>query len=190
MNNRLQHCISRTVAGFVAMEAAVWCVLCLPLGLLGISMYALAHDENIVQVLPESLMRETSGQVMTWRSDGDQGFFDVDQGRLVSIIEGLRDRGVASLQQASFKLGDISARACYWVHDVDPDTGAVSGTPSVSECRSQGVIGDTLALEVPRINRMRRGIAKPIISGGGVAGFVSRVALVGVAVGTQTEQSS
>lgn len=170
-------------SGFVAMEAAVWCLLCLPLGLLGVSMYALAHDENVVQMVPESLMRETSGRVMTWRSDGDQGFFDVDQGRLVRIVEGLRDRGAVALQQASFKLGDISVRACYWVYDVDAGTGAVVDAPVLSDCRSQGPLGEELSLDIPRGNRIRRGVGKPIVSGGAVVEFVPRVVLVGVAVG-------
>jgi hypothetical protein len=181
--------VSRSVrqAGFVAMEAAVWCLLCLPLGLLGISMYALAHDQNIVQMLPESLMRETSGRVMTWRSDGVQGFFDVDQGRLVRIVEDLRDRGAAALQQTSFKLADISARACYWVYDVDPDTGVVGGAPLLSDCRGRGVLGEALSLDAARTNRIQRGVAKPIVSGGEVVEFVSRVVLVGVAVGGRYE---
>ena len=101
------------------MEAAVWCLLFIPCGLIGVALYALAHDQNIVQMLPESLMRETSGRVMTWRSDGDQGFFDVNQGRLDALIEGLSDRGVTGLQRASFKLGSLSSRACYWVYEVD-----------------------------------------------------------------------
>ena len=173
----------REQRGFVAMEAAVWCLMLLPLGLFGIAMYALAHDENIVQMLPESLMRETSGRVMTWRSDGDRGVYQVNQARLVTIIEGLRDRGVTALQQASFKLGDISSRACYWVYDVDPDTGAVDNNPVMSDCRTRGAVGTVLALDIPRMNRIRRGIAKPIVSGGEVAEFVSQVVLVGVAVG-------
>jgi hypothetical protein len=135
--------------GFVAMEAAVWCLLCLPLGLLGVSMYALAHDENAVQMLPESL----------------------------------RDRGAVALQQTSFKLGDISAQACYWVYDVDAGTGAVVDAPVSSDCRSRGAIGATLSLETPRINRIRRGVGKPIVLGGEVVEFVPRVVLVGVAVG-------
>ncbi len=169
--------------GFVALETAAWCLMLLPLGLLGISMYALAHDENIVQMLPESLMRETVGRVMTWRSDGDRGVYEVNQARLVTIIEGLRDRAVTGLQQASFKLGDISSRACYWVYDVDPDTGVVENNPIMSDCRSKGAIGASLALDTPRINRIRRGVAKPIVLGGEVAEFVSQVVLVGVAIG-------
>lgn len=165
------------------MEAAVWCVLCLPLLLLGVSMYALAHDGNIVQVLPESLGRETPGGIITWRSDGDQGFFDVDEGRLESIVEGLGDRAFVALQQSALKLEDISARSCYWVYEVDPNTGVVTDVPIMSDCRSQGVLGDTLDLEVSRLSRFRKGISKPIVTEGVVAGFVSRVVLIGIAVG-------
>jgi hypothetical protein len=165
------------------MEAAVWCLLFIPCGLIGVALYALAHDQNIVQMLPESLMRETSGRVMTWRSDGDQGFFDVNQGRLDALIEGLSDRGVTGLQRASFKLGSLSSRACYWVYEVDSNSGAVVDIPVASDCRSRGTDGASLSLEIPRVNRLTRGVAKPIVSGGGVVEFVSRVVLVGVAVG-------
>jgi len=169
--------------GFVAFEAAVLCLVLLPLGLFGIAMYALAHDENIVQMLPESLMRETSGRVITWRSDGAQGVYEVNQVRLKTIIEGLRDRGLTALQHASFKLGALSAKACYWVYDVEPHSGVVGDYPVMSECRTQGALGVELSLEAPRINRIRRGVAKPIILGGQVVEFVSQVVLVGVALG-------
>jgi len=170
-------------SGFAAIEAAVWCLMLLPLGLFGVSMYALAYDENIVQMLPESLMRETVGRVITWRSNGDQGVYEVNQARLVKIIEGLGDRGVAALQQASFKLGDLSSRACYWVYDVEPNTGTVSDFPVMSECYIRGALGAQLSLEAVRINRIRRGVAKPITLGNQVVEFVSKVVLVGVALG-------
>lgn len=173
----------RRQRGFVALETAAWCLVCLPLGLLAVAMYALAHDENVVQMLPESLMRETSGRVMTWRPDGDRGFFDVDQGRLDDIITGLSERAAVSLQQAAFKLDDISARACYWVYDVDATTGAVLDAPLLSDCRSRGLLGAVLQLENPRLQRLRSGVAKPIVADGVVVEFVSRVVLVGVAIG-------
>jgi len=169
--------------GFVAMEAAVWCLMLLPIGLFAVSMYALGHDENVVQILPESLMRESGGRVMTWRSNADQGFFDVNQGRLTSMIEDLRARGAAQLQQTSFKLGDISALACYWVYDVDPATGVVGSAPVAGDCRSSGPLGATLSLDVARGKRLQSGVSRPIVSGGDVVEFVSQVALVGVSVG-------
>ncbi len=175
--------IRRQQRGLVAIEAAVWCLMLLPLGLLGVAMYAIAHDENVVQMLPESLMRETAGRVVTWRSDGDRGVYEVNKPRLVAIIEGLRDRGVTALHQGSFKLGDLSSRACYWVYDVDPSSGAIGDEPVMNDCRSRGAIGAELALDTPRLNRIRRGVAMPIMSGGVVAEFVSQVVLVGVAVG-------
>ncbi len=169
--------------GFVALESAIWCLMLLPLGLLGVSMFALAHDENLVQRLPESLMRETKGRVITWRSDGESGFFEVNQGRLTAIVLGLRDRALLALQQQAFKLDDISARACYWVYGVDAVSGAVDSAALISDCRSQGELSAGLQLETPRINRIQSGIAKPIVIDGEVGEFISRVVLIGVAVG-------
>ncbi len=169
--------------GVVALESAIWCVMLLPLGLLGVAMFALAHDGNLVQSVPESLMRETNGRIVTWRSDGDSGFFEVNQGRLSAIIDSLRDRALAAMQQESYKLADISVRACYWVYGVDAVSGALDSAALMSDCRSQGALGAGLQLETPRMNRIRSGIAKPIVVDGALSEFVSRVVLVGVAVG-------
>lgn len=171
--------------GLVVMEASVWCALLLPLGLIGVSLCALFYDTNTIQALPESFMRETKGRVMTWRSDGEHGFFQADQQRLVAVIEDLSERAASTLLQSSFKLRDISALACFWVYDVDAQTGEVAETPQSSECRTSGPLGTQLSLEVFHRNLILRGVARPLEAGAEVLEFVPRVVLIGVAVGAR-----
>lgn len=167
--------------GFAAMEVAVWSAIVLPVGLLAASLYALGHDQNIVQIIPETLQRETVGESLTWISDGSIGAFSVDYTLLQDSINKLADRGIAEITQNSFKLKDLSSCACFWVYQVDSGTGAVGGLES-TDCVNRGSLGNSFSFANPLASRISMGISIPTHVGGGEE-FVDKVVLLGIAVG-------
>lgn len=167
--------------GFAAMEAAVWSTVLLPVALFAASLYALSHDQNVVQIIPETLQRETIGEVLTWVSDGSVGTFSVDYTRLEEAINKLADRGLAEIGRNSFKLGELSARACFWVYQVDSSSGGVGDLES-TRCVDRGSLGSSLSLESSFRSRISMGISMPTQVPGG-EDFLDRVVLLGVGVG-------
>jgi hypothetical protein len=166
------------------LEAAVWCALLLPLGFLGFALAAISYDWNQVQIIPESLMRETMGRVLTWRSDAVDGFFEVDEQRLVEIVDNLSLRALEQVRSQTFKVIDPSARACSWVYKVDPASGVLASQALMITCRSLGVRGDALDLTSALAHRLQARVAEPIRGvDGSVEGYVSQIVLVGVSVG-------
>lgn len=170
-------------SGFMALEMAALCALFLPVAILGVSLYGLSHDENLVQNIPESLMRETPGRIVTWRSDGALGSFELDQARARGLIQALAESALAELIQGTIKLNDISASACYWLYNVDEDSGSIDPEELVSECVALGPIASDLSLDTARINLLRTRGARPAFSAGEPSGFMSQLMLIGVAVG-------
>jgi hypothetical protein len=172
--------------GLASLEMAVWCVVLLPIVFLGFALYGFSHDMNVVQMVPESIMREATGKLITWRPDGAQGFFEVDQPRLERTITHLADRALAEIQRETEKVVNQSARACYWVLQVNTTTGQVSSLPVMSGCVDRGTPGAQFNLERLRQQRMRQGIAKPVLTETGeTQGFIPQAVLLGVAVGGQ-----
>lgn len=163
------------------MEVAVWSTVLLPVGLLAASLYALGHDHNVVQIIPETLQRETVGEALTWVSDGSVGTFAVDYTLLQDSVNTLADQGIAEITQNSFKLKNLSARACFWVYQVDSLTGSVGGLESTG-CVERGPLASSLSLAGPLASRMSLGVAIPTHVSGGEA-FIDRVILLGIAVG-------
>jgi len=175
MKGGLRH---RTVRGLAVMEAAVWSVALLPVGLLAVAMSALAHDQNMVQTIPEALLREVSGRSMRWEANGDEGEFVVDISNARRTIRVLADRGVEEARVGTFKLQSPSARACFWVFSVHSIGGSV-GALEASECEDRGDLGASISFESARAERLASGVSLPLHEGGG---FVDRVVLFGVAV--------
>ena len=168
--------------GFMALEMAALCAVMLPIGLLCFSLYGLTHDENLLQNIPESLTRETPGRIMNWRSDGDRGVFDLNITQARTAIEGLRDNAINELSQGAFEIKDLSAKACYWFHAVDVESGVVDSAALLSECVDMGPLRTVLSLDGPKERRLLAGAARPVFLSGEVSGFLPRLVLLGVAV--------
>jgi hypothetical protein len=163
-------------------------MLLLPLGLLGMAMVAIGHDQNQVQMIPESLMRETTGRVMTWRSDTEEGFFEVDHERLVAIVERLAVQAHQQVESQTHKLRNCSARACFWVYDVDPLSGDLAVAARLFECSAVGPRGDQLDLRSALHQRLEARVAGLIRSSDGDTDeYMPCAVLVGVSVGGEFE---
>jgi hypothetical protein len=171
--------------GFMALEMAALCAVMLPLGLLSLSLYGLTHDENLLQNIPESLTRETAGRFMNWRSDGELGVFDLNLTRARTAIERLRDSAISELSQGAFEIKDLSAKACYWFHAVDTESGGIESAAILSDCVEAGPLSAGLVLDGPKDRLLLAGVARPAFSSGEMSGFLPRLVLLGVAVGAR-----
>jgi hypothetical protein len=172
--------------GLACLEAAVWCMVLLPVVFLGFALYGYTYDMNVVQMIPESIMREASGRLITWSPNQTGAGFVVDIDRLNRTINQLADRAIEEVGRQTDRIAQGSARACYWVVNVSPSNGRISPMPIASNCTNRGTFAGNLNLERLRIRRMRQGIAKPVLTTtGAVQGFVPRAVLLGVAVGGQ-----
>ena len=158
-------------------------VVFLPLFMVSLALIASGHERNVLQIVPEALIRETPGGVVTWTADLAGGHFEPNISRLDSIANSLAERAVVELRTNAFKLRNLSAKACYWVMGISPANGLVLGTTQ-TRCFSKGVVGAELSLENARAQKLSTGIAEPIrIGTGAVREYVSLVVLLGVAVG-------
>jgi hypothetical protein len=175
--------IIRSESGIAFIEGAAILVVTLPLLLLAFAYIGMAYDQGVTRLIPQSLMREISVGVQRWRSDGKIGVFEAELDTLEELVRSLQDRARSELVNGSLKLAQVSAKACYWVFNVNPDSGDVVGGARASGCSANGAISDTLRLDDALNQTLRRGVSEPITIGGNTVEFVSQVVLVGVAVG-------
>lgn len=172
--------------GLACLEAAVWFMVLLPVVFLGFALYGYTYDMNVVQMIPESIMREASGRLITWSPNQAGAGFVVDIDRLNRTINQLADRALEEVGRQTDRIEQGSARACYWVINVSPSNGRISPVPVASNCANRGTLAGNLNLERLRVRRMRQGIGKPVLTTtGAIQGFVPRAVLLGVAVGGQ-----
>ncbi len=173
--------------GFAALELAAWMAVLLPLALTFVALFGLVGDQQVVRLIPESLMREAIGRTLVWESNGINGDLRTEEDRLERMIGTLSLRGIAQLQDESLRVLDVSSRACYWVYNVDEVTGDVGNLVSQS-CVAQGLRGNILDIDQALNRRLADGVARPItVSVGAGGGFFPRATLVGVAVGGRFE---
>jgi hypothetical protein len=171
--------------GVALLELAAWLVVLSPVLMMAAALFATGHDYNVVQMIPESLMRETGGKVMTWRSDRVGGSFEVDEARVRVITAALANRAQTEVTGNTFKLSRPAVRACYWVYDItsqDGRPGAIRAQGCEESSDPQGLLTESLVRA--RDRRVGNGIAEPIrIGAGATQGFVARAVLFGVSVG-------
>lgn len=173
----------RVTRGFALLELAAWMVVFLPVLVTSIGLFAAAYERNILQIIPEALMRETPGGVMTWRSDKAGGSFEVDTIHLDRLVTQLTERAAQEAKTGVFTLRNVSAKGCYWVFDVSSQRGTPQGTVT-SRCIERGLSGADLSLESSLRARIAAGIAEPIRAGdGSIVEYVSPAVVIGVAVG-------
>lgn len=175
--------------GIALFELAAWLVVLLPPLMIATSLFATTHDYRLVQMIPESLMRETGGRVVTWRPSRAGGVFEVDEGRARAIIIALANRAQNEVGASTFKLLRSAVRACYWVYDINSRNGS-PGAIRRQWCEQRndprGVLTTTLVRA--RDRRVANGIAEPIrIAAGRPQEFVSQAVLFGVSIGGEFE---
>jgi hypothetical protein len=172
--------------GVALLELAAWLVILCPPLMMATALFAIVHDYNLVQIIPQSLMRETGGRVMTWRSDRAGGGFEVDQARVRAITAALAARAQTEVVANTFKLSRLAVRACFWVYDIaalDGRPGAIRAQGCEERSDPQGLLGPSLVRA--RDRRVGDGVAEPIRVGatGNPQEFVARAVLFGVSVG-------
>jgi hypothetical protein len=171
--------------GIALVELSAWLVVLLPLLMIAASLFATTHDHRLIQMIPESLMRETGGRVVTWNPRRTGGVFEVDESRVRAITAALANRAQSEVTTSTFKLLRPAVRACYWVYEINPR----NGNPGVIRrqgCEERNDPRGALATSLERARdwRVQTGIAEPIrIAAGLPQEFVSQAVLLGVSVG-------
>ena len=174
----------RSEKGIAVLEAAVWSSVLLPCFIFAASLGIFVHDQRIVSILPEALLRESAAPGLRWVSDGSGGSFNVDNVELEGIVTKMAVSGRAEATANVFHAKQISSRACYWIYGVRADTGLV-GTRELESCQSQGAIALTDVLNGMLTQALKGRIGVPIEGSNLSAGYVERIVLIGVAIGGQ-----
>ena len=168
-------------AGTAILEAGVWLTMLLPVALLGVSVAGAVHDESVLRVVPEAVLRETRVPPLRWSPNGHGGSYDPDVAELRSVLSTLSRAAVLEAQRDVFKVQNLSSRACFWIYSVNVSTGKLE-TPISTECDVLGPLGRELAAEtyVRRDVLMSLGISRDQTGVG--AKFVDRIVVAGVVV--------
>lgn len=167
--------------GFALLELAVWTVVLLPLALSGASLIAELHDDAVAKMLPATLLREATGPLSVWRSDGAEGVLEADSNRMHKAVEELAARGQSELSQATWKLKDVSAMACSWELFIDPHDGEAIQIEHVA-CASRGRLASRLDLHTVLTSRLAQPIGVPLKIPGVGSTFVDRRVMVALSV--------
>lgn len=165
-------------AGFALLELALWTTVLLPVVLAGVSLFGEVYDSAVVRMVPEALLRETQGHLVTWRSDGSEGGLIVDTARLGRLVNDLAERGIREASSEAFALSNLSAVGCWWSVSIDPSSGAALGVTS-SGCSSQGPRAGDLSLQGALQSQLSQTVGVPAAAGQ----FSQLRILVGLAVG-------
>lgn len=174
--------ITQKQRGFATLEVAAWSTIIIPIALSFFAVFGLVRDQQVVRLIPESLARESVGRSLVWESNSIDGILRIEDGRLDWLMENLALRALTQLELESARLRNVSSRVCYWVYNVDPNTGAI-GTVALQNCMGRGDMANSLSLEGALNRRLMDGIARPINPGDVGGGFFPRTTLIGVAVG-------
>lgn len=174
--------ITQKQGGFATLEVAAWSTIIIPIVLSFFAVFGLVRDQQVVRLIPESLVRESVGRSLAWQSNGISGEFRVQDTRLDLLVENLALRAVTQLELESARLQDISSRVCYWVYNIDSNTGAVRNI-ILKNCVGRGAMANSLSLEGALNRRVMGGIARPIATDDEGRGFFPSTTLIGVAVG-------
>lgn len=168
--------------GFAAFEAALWLMAIVPALLVSSDLLATIHDQNVLQGVPETVLRETYTDGVRWSSGRSGESYVVSQGQMQKVVGVLSRLAVTEVSQSVFKVKNASARSCYWIFSVHPSNGRLI-RPITTECEFQGPIGGSLSLQ--------RYLEREVVVGRGIdigdsserPQFAERVALIGVVVG-------
>ena len=173
---------SGRVGGFAAFEGAVWLMVLFPALLVSGSLLGTIHDQNILQSLPETVLRETYTEGVRWSPGRAGNVYEVPRAEMRKVVASVSQAAMREAEASVFKVKNVSTRACYWIFSVNPSNGRLN-TPISTECDSQGVLGGSLSLQryLDREKVVGRGV--DISDSPEQASFAERVALVGLVVG-------
>ena len=154
----------RQSAGFALIELAIWAVVLLPVSLAAVSLFGEVYDSAVVRMVPDALLRETPGHLVTWRAGGFGGELAIDASRLGRLVGDLAERGRRELMKQTCTLRNVSALACWWALSIDPLTGIGVGVTS-SGCRANGALAGSFSLEGSLQTRMTSVLGVPTSEG-------------------------
>ena len=175
-------------SGMALMELSVCVAVLVPLLVATLVLITSVHERNVVQLLPEALMREVGGGGLTWRSETLGDGVTLHDDRLRQQVNYLAEKALQDAHASTFKLKNISSRACCWIYEISEATGKARALHE-SFCIEKGALGNTLSLEAARSQKLGLGIAQPLLGGspGEGARYLSRSILFGVAVGGELD---
>lgn len=170
------------VGGFAAFEGAIWLMALFPVLLVSGSLLGTIHDQNILQSLPETVLRETYTDGVRWSPDRSGDAYGMPREQMRKVAALVSQAAMREAEQSVFKVKNVSTRACYWIFSVNPSNGRLN-TPISTECDSQGPLGGSLSLQryLDREKVVGRGV--DISDSPEQSRFAERVALVGLVVG-------
>lgn len=168
--------------GIALLEALLGASIALPIALSALVIMAFVHDSGTVQPIPEAILAGQIESVMSWTPDPAGSGVRVDTRSIEGQLGNFVAQGVKAVQSSALRLTKISAKACYWVHRVDPSSGEVAREHTTS-CLTQGARGAELNLESEHAVQLAHTRGIPLLAGDSDSGFLGEVVLWGVAVG-------
>lgn len=172
----------RSQRGTAILEAGVWLTILLPVALLGASVVAAVHDQNVLQVVPEAVLREAQIAPLRWIPNGHGGQYEVAVAELRNVVSTLSRNALAEAQGGVFKARYLSSKACFWIFSVHSSNGKLE-SPISHECDARGPLGWELSVDNLVNRELSTILGIPRDRAGGSAGFINRVVVAGVVVG-------
>jgi hypothetical protein len=154
----------------------------LPVALLGVSVVAAVHDQNVLQVVPEAVLREAQIAPLRWIPSGHGGQYEVAVAQLRDVVSKLSRTALEEAQGGVLKARQLSSKACFWIFSVHSSNGKVE-SPISHECDARGPFGSELSVDSLVNRELPTGLGIPRDRVGGAAGFINRVVVAGVVVG-------
>jgi hypothetical protein len=169
-----------SVRGMAFVEAAMWLSVTVPVAFLGAGLIGMVNDQNLLQRVPASVLREIDAPPARW-SLGSGAFNKVtfDAPRLAQAVESAVSAAFQEASAGVLRAERVSARGCYWIFSVNTRTGSLE-TPISTECRSLGPLGGAISLSDPLQREIQEGRGRVLGSLDGGGAYVDRVALLGV----------
>ncbi len=168
--------------GIAILEAAAWATVMLPVAMLAAHTCLLVHDQRVMAIIPEAVLREEPLPALSWTGDGEGGTFGVSGEALRRAASSLAARASAEANASLLRTSRISARACCWVYAVDEITGR-AGVLRQEACATAGpqALEARLAAELNSLRARPIGVRSFSVSG--TQDYVPTVIIAGVALG-------
>jgi hypothetical protein len=167
------------------LEAAVWIVPLATLFMMGFALAGYYHDFGAMKGIFESMLRESWGK--------PQRIVFTDPGKSIIVAhDGLHNALVRVIGQAEqeaannlFRIDGFSARACYWVFEVDSSSGRL--TRQLQEhCKESGSNAGRVDFTSLLKQQAGRAVGIPLhdvqSSGSGATEYFGQVVIVGAGV--------
>ena len=172
----------RSEKGIAILEAGIWLTMLLPIALIGVSVATTVHDQNVMQVIPDAVLREARVTPLRWSPNGYGGRYDPDLAELRNVVGTLSRAALLEARRDVFKAQKLSARACFWIYSVNTSTGKLE-SPISTECDVRGPLGTELSVGTDIAKELSNSLGIPRDQTGSTARFVDRVVVAGVVVG-------